>query len=223
VRLSRFFASSLLSLSLLSSSAIAHPFAMPPSGADPITMPAPSSAKIDRAKLRAALAKRRAASLAAFRAYRLGGVYPHNFDTDGKLNVWLDGEGRLCAAATMIANTGAYDLVMQVAQDNNFIRLADVTDGALMDWILMSGLTQAEVVAIQEPFIGDQGEPRNYRLVRSIPVQPDSDKRIAEDKRLAKRYRQVDAQIVKNRKSSLDRATDLLMQHPDLAAQVLAG
>src|SRR5690242_18149052 len=100
-------------------------FAKPPGGqdGDRITV----APVVDRAQVKAALAARRKQNLALFHAYRTGGVYPHNFVQDGKLNVWLDDEGHLCAAATMIANSGHRDLAMSVPDMNNFIRLADVT------------------------------------------------------------------------------------------------
>src|SRR6185503_20884981 len=137
----RRLASSIVALSLGMSIAAAHPntyrfeddlvrtddvlrFAQPPDepATDPATLPV---AVVDRAQVRAALAARRKQNLALFHAYRTGGVYPHNFVQDGKLNVWLDDEGHLCAAATMIANSGNLDLAMSVPSMNNFIRLAD--------------------------------------------------------------------------------------------------
>lgn len=168
---------------------------------------------VDRAQVKAALAARRKQNLALFNAYRTGGVYPHNFVADGKLNVWLDDEGHLCAAATIIANSGNRDLAMSVPTTNNFVRLADVTDGALMDWMLTSGFTQEEIAAIQEPFMG---------RMQPIQEQP-SAQRLAEDRRLARRYAQVERQLIKARKKSLELTVDRLMQHPELAAQLVAS
>jgi hypothetical protein len=185
-------------------------FAQPPADDDR----ADRVAIVSRAQVKAALAARRKQNLALFHDYRTGGVYPHNFVADGKLNVWLDDEGRLCAAATIIANSGNRDLAMSVPAMDNFIRLADVTDGALLDWILTSGFTQAEIAAIQEPFMG---------RMQPMPIaEPPDDQRLAEDQRLAKKYAQVERQLIKARKKSLDKAVDRLMQHPDLAAQLVA-
>jgi hypothetical protein len=180
---------------------------------DPIAEPAPA-AVVDRAQVKAALAARRKQNLALFHAYRTAGIYPHNFLTASKLNVWLDPEGHLCAAATIIKSSGNADLAMSVPDDNNFIRLADVTDGALMDWILTSGFTQAEIAAIQEPFVGVNPQP--------IAEPPDG-QRLAEDRRLAKRYAQVERQLTKAKNKSLEQAVDRLMQNPDLAAALVAS
>ena len=41
--------------------------------------------------------------------------------------------------------SGEHALVGKVARESNFIRLGDVKSGPLMDWMLMSGLTQEEI------------------------------------------------------------------------------
>lgn len=179
--------------------------------------PVASERVVSRAAVRAKLAKARGANLARFRAYQQKGVFPSNTYTRGSLNVWIDDDGHLCAAATIIQASGHRALVQQVADENNFIRLSDVTSGALMDWILTSGLTQAEIAAIQEPFMGVDGGMRE-----PAPILVDQTKRAAEDRRLAARYRQVDAAIVNSSRVSLDAATDRLMANPALAKRFLA-
>jgi hypothetical protein len=166
---------------------------------------------LDRASVRAALAQARANSLASFRLYQQKGVFPSNTYKPGKLNVWLDEDGNFCAAATIIKLSGQDDLVNKIAEQNNFIRLADVKQGPLMSWILTSGLTQDEIAAIQEPFMDvSDREP-------SQPMLVDAKLRQAEDARLRAKYRRVEQQIVKNASKSLDLATDRLMKNPALA------
>ena len=207
-----------LAFSLLGGVATARPFAQPVSDPAPLAdraeVPAmrirPPVVKLDRGKVKAALAKRRAENLKLFRDYWKDGVYPHNTTTSGPLNVWLDAEGRLCAAASIISASGDHDLVMSIAQTNNGIRLADVRDGDLMRWMLTSGFTQAEIDAIQEPFDG----PAYY--------EPVDQQRLVEDQRLRQRYAQVDRMLVKNRKASLDAAVDrLIEENPGLAGSLL--
>lgn len=228
----RRLASSLIVLSLGVGIAAAHPayrfeddlanksdvqrFAQPPAD-EPSADPVAPVAVVDRAAVRDALAAARKRNQALFHAYRTGGVYPHNFVQAGKLNVWLDPEGHLCAAATIINNGGNSDLAMSVPSMNNYLRLIDVTDGPLMDWILTSGFTQDEIAMIQEPFVGPQ------RPVVQ-PTEPTDDMRTAEDARLAKRYAQVEKALIKARKASLDAATDrLIHDNPDLAASLVAA
>ncbi len=193
-------------------------FARPPSSDMPVSV----SVRLDRAAIRAKLAKNRAANLARFRVYQKRGVFPSNTFTDGKLNVWHDQFGHFCAAATIIKLSGQDDLVDRVAEQNNFIRLADVTQGPLMDWILTSGLTQDEIAAIQEPMMPVTREPV-IEPEPSTPILVDAGMRRAEDRRLIARYKQVDRQIVKGTRKSLDAATDRLLANPDLAMKFLAN
>jgi hypothetical protein len=171
---------------------------------------------VDRAAVRAKLAKNRLANVARFRVYQKKGVFPSNTYTDGKLNVWRDDFGNLCAAATIINASGQTDLVLRTAEQNNFIRLGDVTSGPLMDWILTSGLTQAEIAAIQEPFEPVMDEPGNQ------PLAVDPILRRNENRRLAMKYKAVEASIARDTKKSLDAATDRLMANPDLATSFLS-
>jgi hypothetical protein len=189
---------------------VAH-FARPPQ--DLVVATADADAPtIDRAAVRSALAQARAANLARFRAYAARGVFPSNTFENRELNVWRDHAGHLCAAATIIDVSGQHALVAHVAKDNNFIRLADVHDGPLMDWILTSGLTQDEIVAIQRPF----------RPVAQ-PQQPDvvdHKLRIAEDARLRAKYASIDQMLVANEQKSLDLAVERVMKAPQLVAQL---
>jgi hypothetical protein len=174
-----------------------------------VKMPMPVAPS--RADVRAALAKRRAKNLASFRAYRKGGVYPHNTYRDGSLNVWRDAQGHLCAAATMIFKDGKEDLVKHVAETNNNVRLLDVTEGEVLDWMLTSGFTIEEIDRIQEPGFMDNVREQQQEQIA------------AEDKRLAGDYAKTDAWLVKHAKAGLDTATDRLMRNPWLARQLVAG
>lgn len=176
---------------------------------------------VDRAAVRAKLAKNRAANIARFRVYQKKGSFPNNTFTDGKLNVWLDDYGNFCAAATIIKLSGHDDLAQRTAEQNNFIRLADVTQGPLMDWMLTSGLTQAEIAAIQEPMMRVTNDPSLEP--RPEPILVDARMRRAEDRRLIAKYKQVEARILKNKNKSLDAATDRLMANPDLARAFLSS
>ncbi len=216
------------SLSLFSSSsAEARTFASAPPGA-PVAglMLAPEDAPPTlspamRARLKRVLAARRAKNIAAFRAYARRGVYPHNFEQPGALNVWIDQEGRMCAAATMIFRSGAKALVRAIGRDDNFIRLGDVTSGPVLDWILTSGLTQDEVATIQEPFM--RVDPRAEPAPQPIIVQPAPPPwtRAQEDQRLAARYREVLRILAAGQRDALDAAIDRLATRPDLVATLV--
>jgi len=206
----------------LTTSALAQSFAKPPTSSapsapsevyEPDLRVAPTQV-LDRAALRVKLIANRATNVANFRAYVKRGVFPSNTYKHGKLNVWIDAAGNMCAAATMINDWGLTSLVNRVGDQTNFIRLLDVRQGPLMDWMLTSGLTRAEIVAIQEPgsFVGQIVEPE-----APSPILVDAKLRKAEDVRLTRRYKQVDAMIARNTNRSIEAAVDLLMKHPDLA------
>jgi hypothetical protein len=209
----RRLAASFLSLSLLATAATAAPIASaaPPPVAHvaPVAediAPVPPRPAPTRAEVAKALAARRAKNLAAFRAYRKARVYPHNFVRTGPLNVWRDREGHLCAAATILSRDGQTELVNTTALGNNNIRLLDVTEGPVLDWMLTSGFTIEEIDQIQMPgfrVAPEPQEPKNWRVV--------------EDRRLFRGYAATDAALVKHRKASLAIAVDRLMERPDLA------
>ncbi len=168
---------------------------------------------LTRAAVRDALLQARHRNLQFFRAYQKAGVFPSNVFQPNKLNVWRDRDGHFCAAATIIRASGMTDLVDRVAEQNNFIRLADVTQGPLMDWILTSGFTQDEIAMIQEPF-DPVVEPR---VEPTQPIVVDARLRAAENARLRAKYTQVERALVKNEKKTIELAVDRLMKHPDLA------
>lgn len=171
-----------------------------------ISQPAPAPA-IDRAALRAKLAERRATTYAHFLAYREGRVYPQN-TFGGTQHVWQDVNGNLCAAATLISYDWGRASTENVGKENLHIALADVKSGPLADWILTSGLTHHEVVAIQVPGSFEVG-----------PIEaPDP-----EVQRLYTIYVDVERQLAGLSAESLDAATDALMKRPDLARELLAG
>lgn len=167
-----------------------------------------------RAEVRAMLVQNRAANVARFLAYQQNGSFPSNVYTGRALNVWRDTEGNFCAAATIIRASGQTALVDQIAEDDNFIRLATVTTGPMMDWILTSGLTQAELALIQRPFrpVATNPSLENPGLVAASPAL-----RATESARLAKLYRQINATLVRNQKHSVEAAVDRLMKRPQVA------
>ena len=113
-----------------------------------------------------------------------------------------------------VAEIADLDLVLTdnemeaLALENNFIALADVHDGPLADWILTSGLTHHEVVAIQVPAPGGGRD-----FVRPEPA-PEADPEIV---RLHNIYLDVQRQLAALWDESLEQATDALMRRPDLA------
>lgn len=169
------------------------------------TKPAvPADVSIDRAALRSKLAKRRAAVIERFLVYREGRVYPiNNLPGGGKRHVWVDDWGSLCAAATMISADWGRDAVVRAGASDREIALAKVQSGPLLDWILTSGLTHHEIVAIQLP--GD-----------NIVIE-----RNPETERMYQIYVDVERQLRTLDSKNLELAVDALMKRPDLARELM--
>ena len=89
-----------------------------------------------------------------------------------------------------------------------------------MDWILTSGLTQAELVMIQKPFMPVAERPE---LAPTTTIAIDPRLRAAETRRLAKLYKTIEQKLDKGQRANLELAVDRLMQHPELARQLLAS
>lgn len=164
--------------------------------------------QLDRAQVRAKLAERRAVMIARFLAYREARVYPWNRSSMMlPTHLWFDDMGNLCAAATLISKDWGRDSTLKFGENNRVIALADVKSGEIADWMLTSGLTHHEIVAIQAPAIGVD-DP----MMRQLEVE-----------RLFALYTDVERQLRTLGDENLDLATDALMKRPDLARQLIAG
>jgi hypothetical protein len=178
-----------------------------PTIVEPTRPTEPTPGPIDRAALRAKLAARRDVNVARFLAYRDAGIYPINTTGVSPNHVWMDPNANLCAAATIISGDWGRDATVAAILGNNNIRLADVHEGALHDWILTSGFTHHELVAIQAPSIDISQE----EMMRSVEVG-----------RLYAIYLDVERQLRSMWDQSLDDAADALMRNPTLARALLA-
>ena len=155
--------------------------------------------------VRAKLAERRKLVIERFLAYREARVYPWNRGT-GAAHLWYDDDGNLCAAATLISYDWGRPAVFAIGSKDRAIELAKVKTGPLADWILTSGLTHHEIVAIQVPPMG----------VEDV-MRPE------ETRRLYALYVDVERQLRALDSENLELATDALMKRPDLMRQLLAG
>lgn len=160
-----------------------------------------------RAKVRSHLATQRQIQVSRLAAYSAKGIFPRNTVATGLLNVFVDDAGNLCAAANLIALSGNRALVAKTAKRDNFIRLVNVKKGALLDWMLMSGLTVEEIDRIQEPYMG-------------MPMEPEPSVIAAETRRLQLHFNRVLAELSRNTEASLDAATDRVMKRLDLVAKI---
>ncbi|HPH67255.1 MAG TPA: hypothetical protein PLF40_15980 [Kofleriaceae bacterium] len=202
---------------------------------DPSQMPAMPIAPAvpDRDTLRTILADRRATNLAIFHAYVVAQQYPSNTFRNRLANVWKDAEGHPCAVANMVIGSGNVALFDQVAETDNFIKVANVKDGEFADWILTSGLTQQELALIQRPFqpvaakpVGPAATPQFAKPPQAMPAQPaavtiDARKKAQDVARLAKLYASIEAKLAANSKRSVEIAVTRLMKDRDLALSTM--
>lgn len=96
----------------------------------------------------AELAGRRATMIGWLHAYAQAGEFPVGPDGMPR-SVFRDDRGVRCPMAELIHKSGRDDLVDTVVRTNNALRLADVHDGPLHDWMLGSGLTETEIAMVQ--------------------------------------------------------------------------
>ena len=205
----RHFASCLLVLAGLSSPALSAP------------RDAPDQPPVDRDVIRKELLEQRKINLERFHEYRRAHIYPHNSYEPGMKNVWTDREGHLCAVATMMERAGEHALVVETGRDQNFVRLADVSSGPLIDWVLTSGFTHEEVVMIQQPS-DEEVEAENREMRREERRLKRALAR--EDDRLAGNYLTIEKALKRSVMSdaSLDLAVARLATRPDLVTALHA-
>lgn len=173
-----------------------------------------------RQRLRSALEKQRKTHLAKFHQYRVKRVYPHNKYEPDMRNVWKDRDDHLCAIATLVNADGLGELVDQVATKQNFVKISDLNDGPLIDWVLTSGLTQEEVVMIQAP---TQADVEEMEWERHKEERKLARKLRREDDRLAANYLAVEKALGQPRiaDAGLELAVARLEAHPELADRLL--
>ena len=174
-----------------------------------------------REEIRKELLAQRKTNLARLHKYRVKRVYPHNSYEEGKLNVWTDADGHLCAVATLMDVAGLHDLVAKVARDENFVRVADLSSGPLLDWVLTSGFTQEEIVMIQQPTAADiEQMEEDFRREKRKQAR----KLAREDDRLEANYIKIERALKSSvvADAGLDIAVARLAARPDLVAALHA-
>ncbi len=163
-------------------------FALSPAGAAPEPEKGWGEAFVD-------LLGRRQVQSQRLQEYSLYGVFPTNKDFPEKTPYFVDAKGTPCAVANLMVEDGQKDLVQAIAKKNNQVRVKDVKDGPLIDWILRSGLTQEECARIQ-PTYG--------------PQTPEEIARNKERERIRKHFETVLHELQEHTYTSLSTAMDRL-------------
>ena len=98
---------------------------------------------------RNALAAARTRQLQRLAAYRTAERFPRNHIALDRIPIFVDETGAHCAVAYLMRESGHGQLVTRIARENNFVRIDDLTEGPMLDWIRTSGLTREEAALIQ--------------------------------------------------------------------------
>ncbi len=131
------------------SSAFAETFAKPPA-------PKPSG---DLDRWQQALAGARLYAITRLREYRVAGRFPRNHRFFGRVPTFIDPSGTPCAVGYLMQRSGNQALASQIAATSNHVYIEKIKDGAALDWILFSGLTQLECATIQPSYKWRPREP----------------------------------------------------------------
>lgn len=100
-----------------------------------------------------ALAASRTRHIARLHDYAAARTFPLNTDFPGRLvPYFVDNAGTACAVGHLMRLDGQQNLVASIASSTNHIRIENVHDGPLLDWIHESGLTQDECALIQPSY-----------------------------------------------------------------------
>jgi hypothetical protein len=87
------------------------------------------------------------------RLYQLRGLFPQNeYVADRAVPVFVDNYDTACAVGHLMRQSGWTDEVAAIQAANNLVYVTDVHDGPLIDWVLISGLTQEEAALIQPAY-----------------------------------------------------------------------
>ena len=109
----------------------------------------------DVGSLRPGLREERLRNLGFLKDYRKMGKFPVNTRYPGEVLPHIkDEKGTLCAMAYVIEKSGHGHLVENLAENNNLIRLEDVSGGPVTEWLSTSGLTREESAKIQPGYYG---------------------------------------------------------------------
>lgn len=120
--------------------------------------------------------QRRAVLVAWLREYRHAGRFPQNQgESDGRVPIFRDRHGTLCAMAYLVDRSGRSDIVERVATRRNLAHIAElVDDTALVTWLRDNGLSVAEAARIQPeyrpPPTGKSKESRTWPSLVLIGV-----------------------------------------------------
>ena len=133
----------------------------------------PDTPSLEETPLYRVLKERRMKNIERLQAYAQLGPHPRNIDFQGqRVSYFVDDRGVACAVGHLMRLSGHGDVVEQVRRTMNHVRIADVNDGPVFDWILASGFTKEECALIQPSYdwIDDPGKKPDPIFELLLPV-----------------------------------------------------
>ena len=184
--------------------------APPPFAKPPDDKPTPAR-PLDLDRWRDGLAAARLREITRLREYRIAGRFPKNHRILGKIPTFIDERGSACAVGYLMQRSGHTDLAATIAKTDNHVYIEKLGDGPALDWILFSGLTQAECAMIQPSYNWRPGKPgwpqdppiESPRPIR--PIEPDT-----EQAQLRTHFTAVEQRLLGDTETSLDSMLGLL-------------
>lgn len=96
-------------------------------------------------------------NLDVLRAYRRSRRFPHNTVATRPTPVFIDDDGRRCAVAHLMIESGASDAARHVAAKTPYARIHELDPAPLDDWAQPNGLTRRDLTRIQPEYCYEPG------------------------------------------------------------------
>lgn len=102
----------------------------------------------------------RARNLDRLHAYRLRGEFPYGVATQpARLSpTFIDADGRACAMAYLVIESGHRDVAEAIARDQLHARVPEIRHPALGPWLVANGMTLEEATEVQPTYCFADGE-----------------------------------------------------------------
>lgn len=154
-----------------------------------------------------ALAGARLFAITRLREYSAAGRFPRNHRIFGRVPTFIDARNTPCAVGYLMQRSGHATLAREIAATNNNVYIERIKEGAALDWILFSGLTQSECALIQPSY--------EWRRPPVLPPHPEPEPE-PEQQRLREHFARVQTQLLDHTTASLEESLTKL--EPMIAA-----
>ena len=165
----------------------------------------------DLARMYRQLEEQRAIQLDRLHSYTMGGRFPRNTGHPGvRTPYFVDRFGTRCAVGELMWWSGKREAVHAIAKANNQVRVMEVSDGALIDWVVGSGLTQWECAQVQPTYEfyyyaaeKERVRIQSHLLAVEAKLRKQTAKSLGEALRVALDHKIDIAKLTKNHKGAL--------------------